>query len=349
MKRRDFLVIGSGAAGLSAAGCKTMSASGAFDMGGHLAWLDGTLDRISSSRPIGSQIPRGRPITRRQKVWIDDTDQLMRQSFRSLVVTGAYRDMPEAERGHPEVKQRLALVAPDMDASILDTTSRLERMTATELADVQDYLRKHPDTGMRIAESVGASAKQDGVPMARRAHLRGMFTHVSWRLAHQPPGLLVNEYTRKVRKAEARYLEHPELQRRVLTSVLDDGLYQEEVVRRRASWDRVGRTNPFASGPDSLTYEEWQEYEEHEEEREPVRPKHDSEPEKIEKPLPRLDIGFIVSGIGVTLLGLGGGMLGLGSPDVAIAGAFVMTFGGLALLAGIIILIIQGIRRANRS
>jgi hypothetical protein len=160
---------------------------------------------------------------------------------------------------------------------------------------------------------------------------------------------LVNEYTRKVRKAEARYLEQPELQRRVLTSVLDDGLYQEEVVRRRVSWDRVGRTNPFASGPDSLTYEEWQEYEEHEEEREPVRPKHDSEPEKIEKPLPRLDIGFIVSGIGVTLLGLGGGMLGLGSPDVAIAGAFVMTFGGLALLAGIIILIIQGIRRANRS
>ncbi len=146
------------------------------------------------------------------------TDALARTSLQALFLTGMLGDLPMPSQLHPGMQDRIWRAMPLFDQATDGMTAFLESRTDEDLARVQSALRT-PGTAQRVIDSLDAEAGRTDVSAPRRAQLRQLLQHVTWRLAHQPPSLLVSEYLDKVEKVADTDVESEARQRQLAARV----------------------------------------------------------------------------------------------------------------------------------
>ena len=161
------------------------------DMDEYLARVDAGLARIATWSPTAgaSSFTGDRAAT----------DALAQRSVQALFLTGMLGDLPIPSQMHPGMQDRVWKAMPMFDEAANGMTSLLTSQTEADLARVQTAL-KSANVRDRLVNSLDAEASKNGVSTARRAQLHDLLQHVTWRMAEQPPSLIVNEYLEKVEK-----------------------------------------------------------------------------------------------------------------------------------------------------
>jgi hypothetical protein len=116
------------------------------------------------------------------------------------------------------MQDRMRRAIPLFDQATDGMTAFLESRTEEDLARVQSALRR-PGTAQRVIDSLDAEAGHTGVSAPRRAQLRQLLQHITWRLAHQPPSLVVSEYLDKVEKVADTDVESEARQRHLAARI----------------------------------------------------------------------------------------------------------------------------------
>lgn len=124
------------------------------------------------------------------------TDSLARVALQALYVTGMLSDLPVEAQADPVFQSRIQAAVPTMDEAADRMTAFLQSRTEAELAHVHEVLR-NTDAGSRIARALDHEAGLCSVSDSRRVHFSRMLDEVQWRMSHQPPALLVDEYLDK--------------------------------------------------------------------------------------------------------------------------------------------------------
>jgi hypothetical protein len=217
MERRD--VLKAGALGAAAAtvgpGCATVphpeagpggpgGAIGAVGPAGtgaeFLALLDRQLGYVGHAHFVDEFVTRSHGAGRRADVQqvVDSSDDAFRRMLRTLLITQGFRDLAVETQLEPGVQARMADHMDEIDATVFEVADRLAAIDGAQHARVQSALRKRPDLAMQIGEAVDAHAAAAGLSRARRRQLRAMMMQTAFRLKHEAPGSLIDEYTQKV-------------------------------------------------------------------------------------------------------------------------------------------------------
>ncbi|HEY0985490.1 MAG TPA: hypothetical protein VGD80_00510, partial [Kofleriaceae bacterium] len=220
MERRD--VLKAGALGVAAAasvgpGCATVphtgaeggqggqdgqgAESGAAGSGAEfLALLDRQLGYVGHAQFVDEFVTRSHGAARGPDVQrvVDESDDAFRRMLRTLLITQGFRDLSVETQVEPAVQARMADHMDEIDTTVFEIADRLAGIDAAQHARVQAALRDKPDLAMQIGEAVDAHAAAAGLSRARRRQLRMMMMQTAFRLKHEAPGRLVDEYTKKV-------------------------------------------------------------------------------------------------------------------------------------------------------
>ncbi|MCA9618683.1 MAG: hypothetical protein KC731_06670 [Myxococcales bacterium] len=349
MDRRELLRMGALAgATVATGGCASLAPDGVAPstggdtvdpgLAGLLAELDASLARVGRSNLEGlfdlskaarggdasAQAPRSRP----------GEELLVKKAIRSLLVTGAHREVDVDQRQHPAVIARLDAMASEMDDAVLGFASLFDGLNAGDRVELQRRLDDEPDLTGRVAEWLDGYMGELQMPSERRLRLRSVAHHVTWRLQNQPVSALLDEYSEKVRKVARRVGYGEELQRQIAARATTASLLGFPESGPAAHDEGQGDWSPPLSPPPE----------------EPLPPSHPEDPrygtcyDRYERPGSiSLTVGAVLAGVGGAM-GIGGGIaLATGS----IAGAFILTAAGVLLLAGIILLIVGAVVSAN--
>ena len=170
------------------------------------------------------------------------TDALARKSLQAVFLTGMLGDLPIPSQLHPGMQDRMWDATPLFDEAADGMTAYIGSRTQEDLARVQSALRT-PGTAQRVIDSLAAEADRTGVSAPRRAQLREMLQHVTWRLAHQPPSLLVGEYLEKVEKVADTDVEAEARQRQLAAQVGEEVFWKgDERTKRQRRISRGMKT-----------------------------------------------------------------------------------------------------------
>jgi len=243
MQRRNFLAaVATTTAGLAAAPLGAVPPVPAEpgplppppDMEEYLTRVDRGLERIGSWSPTAgaAKFDGDRAAT----------DALARSSLQAVFLTGMLGDLPIPSQLDPGMQDRVWRAMPLFDEATDGMTAFLESRTSEDLARVQSALRA-PGTTERVIESLDAEAGRTGVSASRRAQLREMLQHVTWRLAHQPPSLLVSEYLDKVERVADTDVDAEARQRQLAARVGEEVFWKaEERTKRQRRISRGAKT-----------------------------------------------------------------------------------------------------------
>ncbi len=212
MDRRKALKIGIGmTAGAALGGIEGCAPSAKTVRKGHqpenmddyLANLDSQLDRVRQSRFVEgfTQTATGKPLTEAVRNRLEPAEKQFQEILHSLLLTQSFRDLSEEGQFHPGMQQRIARNLDNIDASVFEVTETLSKLAADEKSAIRKTLREHPGLAMHIAESLDDQAALAGVSRARRTQLRSMMTQASFRMSNNDPGVIIDEYVEKVRRA----------------------------------------------------------------------------------------------------------------------------------------------------
>lgn len=216
MKRRDFVTSTVGALAAGSAGCAgvgQLAVPGpqqvtAKEMESFLIAQDGMMGRIAGSQGGGrflSELSGGEPFG-------GGDARLFRQTMRSLLLVGNFRDLPSAGQAHPGVQQRLRYSAPEIDSAAAGVLDRMKSMSPTARADFQLALRTDPALGERMLKAIEFEASAVGAPARRRRELLELGNYVIGRLQHSS-AVFVAEYVDKYEKLAARSGSVAEMER----------------------------------------------------------------------------------------------------------------------------------------
>lgn len=348
MDRRDFLqASAAGAAVVGAGGCASFgegipmiptSMLTQGEMLKLLAKLDETLDAVASKEPLAMTAlsnKLGIDARRLPAKEVEEARALVKKSIRSLMVVGALHDMPEEARVHPGMQSRLWGHMSEMNEAVSGMRSYMASLPAERRAAIGDVMKRE-NTGMLVLEALDEDAARFGVVPSRRSHMRSIGTHVSFRMRQSTP-LLFDECVRTVDKAFDRApktLQEAEEQ-------LAAKLGQERFASLRAQTSRhIERWQSLGAYDDMPLRDQG--------ERDVVT--------RLAKPDPRLlalndkgkailIAGGIVLGLAVAFGAVGGILLAVagGLEGAGVAGAVLLTVGGIHLIAGIITMIVGGV------
>jgi len=222
-------------------------------------------------------------------------------------------------------------------------TGLMARTSPAQRDAIQAQLRRQPDLGLRLAESLNRPAQKLGVSIKRRAQLRTMSTHLSWRMRVQSPSLVMDDVLGKVQRVAARNGQDEELKRHLATHIGEETFWRNQTRLAMAGGageaaaddDGLFDDGPAgakgAGGPDEPG----------------VAPAVRSEPFEARPQVKRRG-GALIS-TGLWMMGTGAGSVAIGAGILAaesIVGAFVMTAGGVAIVAGLIVLVVGLIVRS---
>lgn len=126
-------------------------------------------------------------------------DRLIRATVQSLFVTGMLGDLPLQQQLDPRLQERVERALPIFDEAVDGMEAFLESRTDDDFRETQARLRE-PGVSERLIKGLVAEAENTGVSPQRTRQLREMLEHVTWRLAQQPPALIVREYLDKSRR-----------------------------------------------------------------------------------------------------------------------------------------------------
>ncbi len=348
MERRDFLKAGTaaGVASVAAPACSvvgggqligTPSLSGA-EMDDYLVRLDRGMETISGSNLLDEMVPPKAGETGNQRLRREQGQELARKGLRTMLLTGMYKDLPEADRRHPGMQQRLERSGPEMDQALFGMTSLMAGTSPAERSAIQAELKRRPDLGLRLAEGLNKPAKALGVSMKRRAQLRTMSTHLAWRMRVQPPGLVLDDVVGKVQRVAVRNGQDEELKRHLATRIGEEAFWQNQTRLAMADDQVTDIEDPELNlvgeqvePPPALVVPD-----------EPgaalVRHSEPYEARQVKRKRGKVLVstGLWMMGTGAGSLAIGGGIVAAESP----VGLLVMTAGGLAVVGGLIVLVI---------
>jgi len=348
------------------------------DMDAFFAKLDGAMEAVAKGDPLAAlvaprcsvkhgQSSKDRDPGESKQPFSDRDKLLIQKSLRSLLLAGAVHELPEAARHHPGMMARLNAGMGEMDEAVFGMTELLEGLSPGDRVELGRRIQKDPGLPMRVAESLDADASALKVPHQRRLRLRRLASHVSWRLKNQPPESLLDEYTTKVRRLAARNGYDEELQRQLAARAGTAVLFAPGALAGQPTDPDPAppAPDPAPPGPDPAPAATdaapppapttgWASAP-----AEPAGPPpspapaspppaptdwHGSSPATDEAAEPcdpdrgstPMTVGGILMGVAAALGIVGGVVVASGS----IAGAFLLTGGGLLLLAGLITLIV---------
>lgn len=252
------------------------------------------------------------------------SDDLGRRAARSLLVTGAFRDLPEDARTHPMVQRGLAAAMPEMDDAFFGVQARLDAQTPTERADIARELRQDPELGQRVLRLLDLEASEVGASETRRLHMRALGLGVCERL-HQSSEQLLGEYRSKLERVVARHGGEVEAERKLAAAL---GRASFAALRERTIASHARHQAVLVARRSGAATDAW-------------------EPPPREGDWTRADTVLTVGGVllGVAAISTGGGFLLVGAGSFA--GAILLTFGALHLLGGLIVLIVGAAMKAN--
>lgn len=240
MDRRNFVRRGAlGASGLAAvqgtplAGTAERGGSLLYSMDDYLAQVDVGLSRIDDWTPssILPHLPEDAA----------GSDDLGRKIIRSLYMTAVFRDLDIKDQLHPGMQRRMADVQDTMDEALDGVNSLLERQSPQSLARVQTVLGEHPELMNRLGYFFDVEGGRNGVQTERQRRTRETLDHIGWRLANQPPALLIEEYRAKVLKLEATDLESAAYQRWMARQVGEEAFWEIAQEQADLRADRIRR------------------------------------------------------------------------------------------------------------
>ena len=219
MQRRDFLALCTAPAVAAGGGTRAFGApyspAPSFpltpppDMEAYLARVDAGLERIGQWSPAFGGAS------------VDDagtTAALARGSVQTMFLTGMLGDLPVDRQRDRGMQERVLRSLPLFDDVTDGMTGFLSSRTPEDFNRVQAALRE-PGTSGRLIAALDAEAELTGVSAPRRAQTRQLLQQVTWRLANQPPALLVGEYLGKVEKVTATDVPSEARQRHLASRV----------------------------------------------------------------------------------------------------------------------------------
>src|SRR5204863_9289859 len=104
------------------------------------------------------------------------------------------------EKQRPEgMQQRMEDAMPLFDDAVDGMQAFVASRTDSDLAQVQAALRADC-VQQRLVDAIVTEAGRTGVSDKRSKQLRKMLDHVAWRLANQPPQLVITEYSEKMKR-----------------------------------------------------------------------------------------------------------------------------------------------------
>lgn len=219
MQRRDFLALCTAPAVAAGGGTRASGApygpAPSFplapppDMEAYLARVDAGFERIGRWSPAFGEAPLDDPGKRAD---------LARGSVQAMFLTGMLGDLPLDRQLDRGMQDRILRSMPLFDDVTDGMTDFLASRTREDFDHVQTALRQ-PGASDRLIAALDAEAELTGVSAPRRAQTRQLLQQVTWRLANQPPALLVGEYLGKVEKVTATDVPSEARQRRLATRV----------------------------------------------------------------------------------------------------------------------------------
>jgi hypothetical protein len=164
------------------------------DMDAYLARLDAGMERIGAWSLTASY--PGFAGDRQA------TDTLARSAVQTMYLTGMLGDLPVEQQLHPGMQERMWAALPLMDDAFERMHGFLESRTPADLARVQSALRGPDRFAERMAEVLDEQAALTGVSAWRRQQMRSTLTLAAWRMASQPPALIIGEYQDKIARVD---------------------------------------------------------------------------------------------------------------------------------------------------
>lgn len=232
MDRRNFVAKGFvGASGLAAAGppgflsAAERGGSALYALDDYVARMDAGLARIGEWS-IKSMIPafEGDPA---------ELDDLGRDALKSLYMTAMFSDLPVESQAQPDVQERMWAIQATMDRAVTGMSAFLERQTADTFARIRSALEADPTAVRGVMDFVDSEAARGGISTERRRQTRAMFEQARWRMGHQPPSLLVNEYLEKVERIDASDIESAAREAWIASKVGEKVFWAQEQERSR--------------------------------------------------------------------------------------------------------------------
>jgi hypothetical protein len=338
MKRRDVLKAGAVGTASATIGCATTGYHGEASIGdasigdattahAFLATLDHHLGLTPKARFVDGYVAAVHPDKPRsaatQKL-IDDNDELFRKMLRTLFITQSFRDLPVETQLHPAVQARMTAHLDEIDGTVFELCDKLDGITAEQRKQLRAKLRDQPDIAMEIGEVLDRHAAAAGLSRSRRKQLRSMMSETAFRLRHEAPGALIDEYTAKVTRMGGK----------AGASALTIDLAQR--IGQRAFWNHQKQVAQAAGAPPSAP---------------------DSGAPGMQPPsapvvaAPATKPGHTVVRVGATMMGIGVvlfgfGLLTAGSGSGGLAGVGLvlgLTVGSVLFAAGFVTLIIGGL------
>lgn len=242
MQRRDFLALCTAPAVAAGSGTNAFGASFGLapsfplapppDMEAYLARVDAGLERIGRWPPaVGGAASAGDP---------DSAAALARGSVQAIFLTGMLGDLPVDRQLDPGMQERIFRSMPLFDDVTDGMSGFLASRTRQDFDHVQAVLRE-PGASGRLIAALDAEAELTGVSAPRRAQTRQLLQQVTWRLANQPPALLVGECLGKVEKVTATDVQSEARQRHLAARVGEKAFW---TLQERAAPPTGGGTTP---------------------------------------------------------------------------------------------------------
>lgn len=214
MDRRKAIKLGLGATAGAALGSTLGCAPGAREvaqghtpenMDAYLANLDSQMGKIRDARFVEGFVGHatGKAVTPELRKSIEPSETLFQDILRTLLLSQSFRDVSPEARFHPGMQKRMGDNIESMDATVFQVNDMLAKLTPGQREATRDTLRKHPGLAMRLGETLDEQAALAGIAPARRLQLRSIMTRTSFRLSKHDPGIVIDEYVDKVRRATA--------------------------------------------------------------------------------------------------------------------------------------------------
>jgi|SRR5436190_5107606 len=113
--------------------------------------------------------------------------------------------------------------------------------TDSDLAQVQAALRAD-GVQQRLVDAIVTEAGRTGVSDKRSKQLRKMLDHVAWRLANQPPQLVITEYSEKMKRVAEADIAIEARQRRLAAQLAEDAFWAADQSARQRRINKGAKT-----------------------------------------------------------------------------------------------------------
>jgi len=169
------------------------------------AWL-GEVDRVGT-RLRNLELPAE---LRRHMARLRLSPALFGDTFCALHGVAAFRDLPPGLQRDPDIQGRLRRDGEVLGRSLVELTAYLERLTPQDRADRARLLAGEPGLLASLRTAITEEGQASGTAPERLGRVLEMLDHITWRLTHQAPDLLIDTCIEQIDRAA----EHVGLERR---------------------------------------------------------------------------------------------------------------------------------------